>query len=253
MKLGHRQMTSSLKSSFFRQRGQALVESLIALLWLTPLWLALLFLAELLAAQQTAISSVRHAVMLSHLADGGLSTADVAEMVRARHDIATADAPWLPKSLDLQIELAESKPLPSPKRLQDIAETALMPARVVTGGDFRLSKSSGIHARAQWSLRLPDFLAAVQPSRPILLTEKLSALHHGWSSRGDLDTRERVVGMTVQARLKEAVTVFDLVRPVISIVEPAFNRFCPGRLDVDIVPADRTMGSQGGDARSRSC
>lgn len=253
MKLGHRQMTSSLKPSLYSQGGQALVESLIALLWLTPLWLALLFLAELLAAQQTAISSVRHAVMLSHLADGGLATADVAEMVRARHDIATADAPWLPKSLDLQIELAESKPLPSPKRLQDIAETALMPARVVTGGDFRLSKSSGIHARAQWSLRLPDFLAAVQPSRPILLTEKLSALHHGWSSRGDLDTRERVVGMTVQARLKEAVTVFDLVRPVISIVEPAFNRFCPGRLDVDIVPADRTMGSQGGDARSRSC
>jgi hypothetical protein len=100
---------------------------------------------------------------------------------------------------------------------------------------------------------LPDFLAANDAKTPIVITEQLSALHHGWSSRSDRDTRDRVIGMTVQARLREATMVFDVMRPVISIVEPAFERFCPGRLDVDIVPSDRTVGSMGGDARSRSC
>jgi hypothetical protein len=159
----------------------------------------------------------------------------------------------MPKSLSLQIQLEEAKPLPSPKQLHELAQGSLLPARVVTGGNFGLPVSSGVQARAQWSFRLPDFLAANDAKTPIVITEQLSALHHGWSSRSDRDTRDRVIGMTVQARLREATMVFDVVRPVISIVEPAFERFCPGRLDVDIVPSDRTVGSMGGDARSRSC
>lgn len=235
------------------QRGQALVESLVALLWLTPLWFALLFLAELLAAQQSAISSVRHAVMLSHLTDGGLTKADIASLARTRYASTSPDAAWMPKSLSLQLQLEEAKPLPSPRQLHELAQGSLLPARLVTGGDLGLPASSGVHARAQWSFRLPDFLAATYAGTPIVITEQLSALHHGWSSRSDLDTRDRVIGMTVQARLRDAITVFDVVRPVISIVEPAFERFCPGRLDVDIVPSDRTPGSLGGDARSRAC
>ena len=207
----------------------------------------------LLAAQQAAISSVRHAVMLSHLTDGGLPKADIAAIARTRYASTSSDTPWMPKSLSLQIQLEEAKPLPSPKQLHELAQGSLLPARVVTGGNFGLPVSSGVQARAQWSFRLPDFLAANDAKTPIVITEQLSALHHGWSSRSDLDTRDRVIGMTVQARLREATMVFDVVRPVISIVEPAFERFCPGRLDVDIVPSDRTVGSMGGDARSRSC
>jgi hypothetical protein len=248
MMLSHRYAHSSS-----RQRGQALVESLVALLWLTPLWFALLFLAELLAAQQAAISSVRHAVMLSHLTNGDLPKADIVAIARTRYTSTSPDAPWMPKSLSLQIQLEEAKPLPSPKQLHELAQGSLLPARVVTGGNFGLPVSSGVQARAQWSFRLPDFLAANDAKTPIVITEQLSALHHGWSSRSDLDTRDRVIGMTVQARLREATMVFDVVRPVISIVEPAFERFCPGRLDVDIVPSDRTVGIMGGDARSRSC
>ncbi|MBU6211328.1 MAG: hypothetical protein KJS73_03950 [Gammaproteobacteria bacterium] len=235
------------------QRGQALVESMVALFWLIPLWFALLFLAELLAAQQAAISSVRHAVILSHLTDGALPRAEIAAIARSRYGDMSADAPWMPSSLRLQLELTEAKPLPSPKQLHEITQSTLLPAGIVTGGDFRLPTSSGIQARAQWSFRLPDFLAAAQTDTPILLTEQLAALHHGWSSRSDTDTRDHVIGMTVQARLAEATTVFDAVRPVIAIIEPAFERFCPGRLDVDIVPSDRTEGSQGGDARPRPC
>jgi hypothetical protein len=236
-----------------QQRGQALVESLVALLWLTPLWFALLFLAELLAAQQAAISSVRHAVMLSHLTDGGLPKADIAAIARTRYASTSSDTPWMPKSLRLQMQLEEAKPLPSAKQLHELAQGTLLPASFVTGSDFGLPTSSGIHARAQWSFRLPDFLPAAQTETPIVITEQLSALHRDWSSRSDVDTRDRVVGMTVQSRLTEATAVFDVVRPVISIIEPAFERFCPGRLDVDIVPSDRTVGSPGGDARSRAC
>lgn len=248
-------MTASIRPHVARatQRGQALVESLVALFWLIPLWFALLFLAELLSAQQAAISSVRHAVILSHLTDGALPRAEIAAIARSRYGDPSADAPWAPRSLSLQLEVTEAKPLPSPKQLHDIAQGTLLPASVITGGDFRLPTSSGIQARAQWSFRLPDFLAAAQTDTPILLTEQLAALHHGWSSRSDADTRDHVLGMTVQARLREATTVFDAVRPVIAIIEPAFERFCPGRLDVDIVPADRAEGSQGGDARPRSC
>lgn len=236
-----------------RHRGQALVESLVVLFWLIPLWFALLFLAELLAAQQAAISSVRHAVILSHLTDGDLPKTEIAEIARSRYAASAPDAPWMPKSLSLQIQLEDAKPLPSPRQLQDIAQGALLPARVVTGGDFGLPVSSGLQASARWSFRLPDFLSTAQTETPLLITERLSALHHGWSSRSDANTRDRVIGMTVQARLAEATTVFDVIRPVIAIVEPAFERFCPGRLDVDIVPTDRAVGSQGGDARSRSC
>jgi hypothetical protein len=177
----------------------------------------------------------------------------IAAIARTRYTSTSPDAPWMPKSLSLQIQLEEAKPLPSPKQLHELAQGSLLPARVVTGGNFGLPVSSGVQARAQWSFRLPDFLAANDAKTPIVITEQLSALHHGWSSRSDLDTRDRVIGMTVQARLREATMVFDVVRPVISIVEPAFERFCPGRLDVDIVPSDRTVGSMGGDARSRSC
>ena len=234
-------------------RGQALIESLIALIWLVPLWLALLFLSDLLAKQQAAISSVRHSVMLSHLAEGDLSKSVVAELSRSRYSDETFDAPWAPKSLRLEMRLDHSQPLAAPKQLRELTQTALAPAGVITGGDFRLPTEDGLRVQAQWSLRLPEFLSAANIEGPILLKEQLSVMQHGWSSRSDSQTRDRVMGMTVQSRLIAAAGVFDVIRPVISLIEPAFERFCPGRLDVDIIPADRTVGTQGGDARVRSC
>lgn len=230
-----------------------MVESLVALLWLTPLWFALLFLGELLVVQQAAISSVRHAVMMSHLADGALAKTEMANLTQSRYAIGAADAPWMPQSLRLHVKLEDATSLASPRQLEDLAQAALTPASAVTGGDFRIPKPAYVQARAQWSLRLPDFLSDARVNAPILLTEQLTVLQQGGSSRSDQQTRDRVIGMTVQSRLIEAASVFDAIRPVISIVEPAFERFCPGRLDVDIVPADRTLGSQGGNARSRPC
>lgn len=234
-------------------RGQALVESLIALLWLIPLWLALLFLSDLLAAQQAAISSVRHAVMLSHLTEGSLEKQQVAELARARHSRGGLDAPWAPSSLSLTTSVTDSPSFSSSKHLRELTQTVLAPASVITGGDFRLPQEEGIRAQAQWSFRLPEFLGVNQIEGPILMTERLSVLQRGWSSSSDSETRDRVMGMTMQSRLVVATNVFDAIRPVISLIEPSFERFCPGRLDVDIVPADRTVGSQGGDARSRAC
>lgn len=252
---GHamRSQQSKPRASYRWQSGQALIESLIALLWLIPLWLALLFLSDLLAAQQTAISAVRHAVMLSHLSEGNIGKQEMTDIAQNRHSRESLDAPWMPRSLSLKMRLDHPQPLSSPKQLRELTQSTLAPARLITGGDFRLPTEDGFRAQAQWSFRLPEFLSPAEIKEPILLTEQLSVLQHGWASRSDDETRTRVIGMTVQSRLLAATNVFDVIRPVISLIEPAFDRFCPGRLDVDIVPADRTVGTQAGDARGRSC
>jgi len=234
-------------------RGQAVVETIVALMLLIPLWLALLFLAELLSAQQHAISSVRHALMLSHQSDSGLRADTIADLARTRFAPGSIEAPWVPQTLEFKIEVDTAATLPAAKQLKELSDGVLRPATVVTGGDFSLGGQSDTRAVAKVSFRLPEFIGSGGELKPILLSESGIALQQAWYSRGDADTERRVRGVTMQGRLVEAGRVFEAIRPVISIIEPAFERFCPGRLDVDIVPADRTSGAQGGDARARPC
>lgn len=234
-------------------RGQAMIETVVALILLIPLWLAVLFLAELLATQQSAISSVRHALMLSHQSERGLDTDAIKDLARSRFSPKAIDAPWMPDALKFDIQLDAVATLPAAKQLRGLADGVLQPATLVTGGDFGLPSQDDARIVATISYRLPQFLGTERRLEPVLLSERTAALQQVWYSRGDIDTERRVRGVAMQGRLVETSRVFDAIRPVISIVEPAFERFCPGRLDVDIVPADRTNGANGGDARARSC
>lgn len=261
-----------------QSRGQALVEVLVALLVLVPLWFGILMVARWHDLQQTTIAAARHAAFESWVAAGHEDAAAVRETTRqrlftddprrfaaaaARTTRSLGDLPqWRdPQGAALiaaagpQVEIG---PVAQPPRVEDaehLAFAMIAPARAVGGPPFDLQR----HAARGATVSVPVVHAATLP-RPFAglrfsLVERLELLVDPWAARDPGEVARRTAALSPAGALRELSRPLEPLRWAASLFEPAFERFCPGRIEPEIVPEDRLRGGRQSppDLRQRPC
>ena len=230
-------------------RGQALVESLVAIIFLVPLMVCAIYLAAL-PRDGLALSVLNRELALA-----------------AIHNPAGDVSPSLRQSLqDLSVPRESLVGERLPSRLNEVviddagsatektARLILLPALAAGVGEFDLPRWSGRSVNSKISFGSTSALG-VPFDTPAALEEQLFfAVGHGAAS-GPTQVRNRTAALSVAGALASAVRPVNAVASVVSLVEPAFHRLCIGRIDPEIVPDDRLPASisRSSDLRYRPC
>lgn len=229
--------------------GQALIESLIAALFLTPLFLCAVYLAELyrdgfsaslmnrelaLAAihnpsggvDQSLSNSLQSLVMTPETMTGAIEGISIT-------DISTDDAATV---------------------VERAAALILVPAIAAGSGNFDMPAWRARSVTTSLSFGSTESLGVPFDS-PVLLEEQLFffAGHGGATSSNQV--RDRTAALSAAGSLALIAEPVTAVASVVSVIEPAFKRLCLGRIDPDIVPEDRLPASvsRSSDLRYRPC
>ena len=233
-------------------RGQALLETLLVAMLAVPLLLGTLFLFELQAAQQATLAAARQALFQHHYARGTISAEEAASDARREH-LESLFASGLGAASGAQVSLSAVVPPPSIQQIEDIAFTLLEPARALGAGSFDLARASAMHATARIEVTSPASLQLVLDQPRITLEESLSSLHDDGFAISREAAADRVAGLAVTGALREWTEPMRAVTGAIALLEPAFAKLCIGRIDIDVVPADRLQGAAATDLRNRPC
>ena len=118
--------------------------------------------------------------------------------------------------------------------------------------DFSLNQQ-GFHT-ATIRVHTSAIAGAPQPfdSLELDLAQSAAALTDTWNAAGSDMVVRRVSGLVPTRLLGESSDAVRAFRGVLSVVEPAFERFCPGRIDAEALPASRLDGAMGLAARRSS-
>jgi hypothetical protein len=236
------------------ESGQALAETLVGLLLVVPLLYGILFLSDLLRLQHDSIATTRHALMLAHHAEGQVSDSVLQSWFTARQQHLALDTPWALQAVESKIELKPVEQVSSVTTLEQIAFVLITPAQIAAGAPFSLARNAARSVTVETRWRWPNFLRDVLDSEePLLIRERLIALHDTWGAADARETEERVLGLSMQAQLRKLADPFDPIKSAIALVEPAFTKLCLGRVAVDVVPTDRVQPSSSLDMRTQPC
>lgn len=260
-------------------RGQALVETLVAMALLVPLWLGVVYVSRWHDLQHTTIAAARHAAFEAH-ASGGRESPTRVESTTVRRLFsresgrftAVAPAPERAGALPQWADHRGAVPLldldagprvdltaaPQPAFVADTEERAMLllaPARVVGGPDFDLQRGAARRATVRAPLRHDEALPLPLGGLRFTLTERLELLVDPWAARDPRQVTTRIEALSPVGRLRELVRPLEPVRWAVSLFEPAVERLCLGRTDPEIVPPDRLVGGRGPgiDLRARRC
>ncbi|MFO1427979.1 MAG: hypothetical protein U1F11_13605 [Steroidobacteraceae bacterium] len=238
-----------------------------ALLFLVPLVLAIYYLGRWHDLQHTTITAARYgalaafisgrdddpqriaAVVARRLYGDGASRYSTSQLAQPSAWGDRADRRMLGSATSLVLP-GDQGPLgveaqPPPEDADRVARWALgmvAPTARLGGGHFDLVSDSAIRATAVVPLRA--VLAVAPEAGPLLLREQLQLLVGSWSARDHLHVASRVSAFVPSTRLSESVVSLRPLQWAIELLEPSFADFCPGRLDVDIVPPDRLEGAR---------
>ena len=232
-----------------RLRGQALSEALVAVLFLIPLLLCMIYLVELLRAEQGAVAAARElALAAMHQPAGRVSPAlinDLQELAMPAHDtVGERLAPQVaPGSLSTQAA-----------RVETTALALLAPARLVGVGEFDVPAflaqraSTGVTLGSTQELGVPFDI-------PVVVRADLNYMVGHGAADSPLQVRGRTAALSVAGALAEAAQPIELLATIASLLEPSLRRLCIGRIDPEIIPADRLPGpvTRSSDLRSQPC
>jgi hypothetical protein len=254
-------------------RGQALAEALVALLALVPLWLAIFYVSRWHDLQQATIAAARHAAFESWVG-AGRTDADVAESTRRRlfgagparipATGATTGTPsrWRDHRgaalLAPEGPLVTLGPAAQPLRVEQAERLAfgmIAPARAVGGPPLDLQRDAARGATVVVPLLHDGALPAPFAGLRFSLRERLEILVDPWAARAPVEVARRVDALSPTAELRALSRPLEPVRWAVGLFEPAFERLCLGRVDTEIVPADRLRGGRLplADLRTRPC
>jgi type II secretory pathway pseudopilin PulG len=220
-------------------RGQALVESLVAMLVLGPLLIATLSLAQRQTAQQTAQSAAWAGAIAAHhgIDLAGLSATDDAVNGRVAVSLQRTAVPGA-------AETAE-----------DIAFALLQPALAVGSGRLELARADARRATAsvapaQW---LDSVWTIDGPDRG--QRAELSVLVDDWAAPDAAAVWRRTSALSTAGRIDAWRSTLRWAIEPMRLFEPAIARLCLGRIDPDIVPMDRlpAIRPESVDLRTRPC
>lgn len=228
-------------------RGQALTETLIALLVLIPAFLAVEWLGRWQLLRERAQIATRQALLETFHA--GASADPVRAATRARAAFGGVVASDV-RTIDVEVAS-----IGEPERVAEIGRTAfgiLRPAEWSGAGDFDLPRSAAWSVKTVVAAQRPDALSFVDAT--LRFESRATILAAPFDAADDDVVLRRVASLSVAGRLREAARWLEPVGAVLAVVEPAFDRFCPGRIDPSVVPADRLFTPSGAPAlRDRPC
>lgn len=247
-------------------RGQAIVEFLVATAALVPLFAGVVVIGRLEDLRATTLQSSRYAAFARAF---GASATDIESEVRSRffaapggrirstdaRDGQRADVHENPQWRDplrnasgfiaaaddvTVIAADRAPPGAAAAALESAASTADRLAGI-TGGRFDVERR-GYHA-----LEVHARLAAL-PSVPAIepLTFSASARVFGgdWSSSGPAQAAARSTALAPATIIRRIAPVLQPLEWALVLLEPAFGDLCLGRVDAELVPADR-LGAVG--------
>ena len=228
-----------------RQHGQAMVESLAATLLLAPLLLAIVGLSSLQSAEQATLGAARAAAVAAHHgldgAAGPLPPAKVRELYLGaagmQGSLVIGAAP--------EPEAAE--------QAGSIALALILPARVVGVGALDLGPADAVAARA--TAAPEGVLGGLVPSgSEPRVTAESTLMRDDWDADGAARVWQRAAALSSAGRLAAWRAPLSVLAAPMELLEPAVGRLCLGRIDPDIVPADRLRGAaRAPDLRTRPC
>lgn len=238
-------MTQRCQPMRRQQRGQALTESVVLLIVLVPLAIAIEQLSRLAMVQHQLIASVRHVLLESHFSP--VVSAATAQMFSGPDSAMTAHLRHLAGREALphpQYEWSD-KPL----RTDDLSlewNTSLLAAlESVSAKDFLQAPEAAKQIAVTLPLVMPLGIGQWLQGRNLQYEESLTLLSDAWQVDGNAMLAARVSSFSVAAQLATIAEPVRAVSRVLSIIEPSFERFCPGRLVLDTVPEDRLSVSGG--------
>ena len=220
-------------------RGQALIETLVAVLLLVPLLIATIDLWRRQAAIQSVQSSARAGVLASH------HGVDV-EAYAARPDGPVSGS---------EVTVIAT---PQPSAAQTAEEWAfglLVPDQVIGVGQFDLARDQARNARSTARLSEGPALQWLRAGSSPTFQAELSILVDDWQADNAETVRRRTAAISSAGRIAAWGTPLELMATPLRLFEPAIARLCLGRIEPDIVPTDRLTGIRPGmsDLRTQPC
>jgi hypothetical protein len=252
------------------EHGQAMVETLAALLFIAPLGLAVLYLGRWHDIQHATVSAARYGALAAVSSPGSSTSRDI-EASAARRFFSTAPDRFRSSPGGASGALAAGRPawrtpdghadLIDPEgqptvqlrrvaqptavaRTEALAFGMIAPAAVLGVGTFDLRRSAAVRAEAIVPLRAITSAGARLLPEGARLQEHLELLVDAWGAQDSRQVAGRIGAFVPATRLGDAVALLAPLRWAITLFEPSFARFCPGRIEPDIVPADRLSGAR---------
>jgi hypothetical protein len=122
------------------------------------------------------------------------------------------------------------------------ASTWLAPFRLAAGSSFDLRDNAFHGADLKVAVTDPPGLPEPFAGLALDLLGHYRLLGDGWASGGPDQVAHRSAGLLVARTAWVLRPLLSVGRELISLVEPAFQQFCPGMVDPEQVPADRLGG-----------
>jgi hypothetical protein len=240
-----------------------LIEVVVAMLLLLPLFVAMYLMWAWQDARHAALVAARYAAFEAALGDRAASGSQVQQALR-QHVLDGRQRGWfaldsagtsLVDDAGIRVEVQRWELPGSLARVETAAFDLLAPARALGSGVLDLQRGGAIRSAVNLPARavlLPSGRDRVQGPR---IAASLSLLADPWRAGSAEVARARVAALSASGGMGEWVEPLRGVRPALVLIEPAFERLCLGRIDVDVVPMDRLVGSTGGpaDLRQRPC
>lgn len=231
-----------------RHTGQAMVETIVSVAFLTPLFLGAWYIATLQNLTLSGLGGARYGFVTLYAADREVVLPDLRALV-------TAENPGSDLTFGASFEYSDEASMPSAQRVQSITTSLLAPAEALSSESFDVAEA--IPRRLTANLRIdPAEWSGLGSLVPTLhLQAPVAVLFGVAASSGRIETLDRVHALSASKPFETLTKPVILLRPALEILEPAFRLFCPGRLEPDIVPVDRlpTAGIVDNDLRVRSC
>lgn len=216
-----------------RMRGQAFSEMLVAVLFLVPLLLCIVYLVNLMRAEQGAEDAAHQiALAMIHAPSGIIDDA----LVQRLQELAIPADDSVGERLPAQVATTA---LPNAATdVETIARRMLLPAALVGVGDFDLPEflprraTTGISMGSTRELGVPFDL-------PIVVQAEVAFIAGHGAARSPDEVRSQTAALSVAGALAEVSEPLQFLASIASLLEPALRRLCIGRIDPEVVPADR--------------
>ena len=244
------------------QRGQSLVEFLVAMVFMIPLFLGVYYVSKYADLQQTTVQASRYAAFQRAMQpdEARLPTAEIEDKLRARfftrgdafgngERLASSDsANNLPSSQGQVVfwrDLAGNPLLQSFGQVTlDFESEALTPWAAVANdqGSMLYSQHNRPIQRANVEVSLMDHLAGGQ--EPLKIGASTATMGDAWSAEGSTGVRSGLSGHALN-RVSEAMArlVGQAVAPVVGLFET--NEPVMPCVRVEAIPSDRSSGGSG--------
>jgi len=195
------------------QRGQALVESVVAVLLLLPLWWFVQRWQEGQLQRVALVQQARHGALLAVLESQAATALPVQPGVTA----TLGDVPGATGSL-----LRTSRAL-----IEPVAAISPGDPRLGVRGWLRLTVTSAPPPGQFWQ------------QHPGPWQESVTTFAGDWSLARSRQVEARTQALLPSTPLEWAIASLEPLRSAITLLEPAYRSTCARRIDPDVLPADR--------------